>query len=107
MTVASSPIPPRVAPVDLERFIETLPFLGSIVASRTVLAAGEMTELLFIYEVGSSGLADSGRLKITFKFYSDWGEPQTHDPQAANFVSARVVPRLSFAVIEASVSSSP
>jgi hypothetical protein len=97
LTVSSPPKPPRVAPLDLERFIETLPFLGSIVASRTVLAAGEMTELLLIYEVGASGLADSGRLKITFKFYSDWGEPQTHDPRAANFVRARVVPRPSFA----------
>ena len=56
-----------------------------------------MIELLLIYVVGASGLADSGRLKITFKFYSDWGEPQTHDPRAANFVSARIVPRPTFA----------
>jgi len=89
--------PRRVVPAELERLVERLPFLGTLAASRTALSAGEVTELLLTYEVGASGLADSGRLKITFKFYSDWGEPQTHSPDAANFVSARIVPRTTFA----------
>jgi NitT/TauT family transport system substrate-binding protein len=51
---------------------------------------------VLVYRVGAAGLADSGRLKVTFKFYSDWGEPQTHDPRGANYLTARARLRPSF-----------
>jgi len=85
-----------VVPQEFEQFLGTLSFLGSITSSHSRLAAGKYEEIVLTYEVGASGLADSGRLKITFKFYSDWGEFQTSDPQGANYVTAVFRPRASF-----------
>ena len=85
----------EVAPTGLAALLDRLPFLGSLRCSHSELAAGALEELRFIYEVGASGLADSGRLELTFKFYSDWGELQTHDPLARDYVSARFLPRAS------------
>jgi hypothetical protein len=85
-----------VGPQELERFLATLPFLGTVSASHDRLEAGQLVELVLVYRVGASGLADSGRLKVTFKFYSDWGDPQTSDPRGANYVTARVRLRPTF-----------
>jgi hypothetical protein len=52
------------------------------------LEAGSWAEIVLDYEVGSSGIADGGWLKATFKFYSDWALFQTSDPTAANYISA-------------------
>ena len=52
------------------------------------LEAGAWSEIVLDYEVGSSGIADGGWLKATFKFYSDWALFQTSDPGAANYISA-------------------
>lgn len=86
----------RVAPRELEQYLSTLPFLGTLSASHARIEAGQLVELAFSYEVGASGLADSGRFKITYKFYSDWGDPQTEDPRSANYVTATFLPRPSF-----------
>jgi hypothetical protein len=86
----------RVAPRELERYLSTLPFLGTLSASHARLEAGQLVELVFSYEVGGSGLADSGRFKLTYKFYSDWGDPQTEDPSGANYVTAAFLPRPCF-----------
>ncbi|WP_437898975.1 hypothetical protein [Sorangium sp. So ce124] len=85
-----------IAPEGLEAYLAGLPFLGSLSASHVEVRAGAVEEILLVYEVGASGIADSGRLKITFKFYSDWGDLQTHEPRARDYVSARFVPRASF-----------
>ena len=85
-----------VAPQGLENYLLSLPFLGKLSASHHQLSAGALEELRLVYEIGASGLADSGRLKLTFKFYSDWGELQTTEPSARDYVSAEFVPRQSF-----------
>ena len=76
---------------------KTLPFAGEVKCSVQRLEAGCWTELLIDYRVGASGLADGAWLKLTFKFYSDWGLFQTSDPRAANFISAeyQAAPRAS------------
>jgi len=85
-----------VGPRELERWLATLPFLGTLSASHDRLEAGQFVELVLVYRIGASGLADSGRLKVAFKFYSDWGDPQTGDPRGANYLTARVRLRPSF-----------
>lgn len=75
-------------PAALPDYLATLPFLGRVSLSRKEVFAGEWHELVFIYEVGSAGLADGGWLKLVFKFYSDWGLFQTSAPAAANYLSA-------------------
>ena len=47
---------------------------------------------MFTYTVGRSGIADSGWLKLCFRFYSDW-DLQTTDPQARDYASATLVSR--------------
>lgn len=77
-----------IAPLGLYERNKSRPFLGGIRCDRRELIAGEWTELVLVYEVGASGLADGAWLKLAFKFYSDWALFQTSDPAGANFVSA-------------------
>lgn len=86
----------RVSPREFERFLGGLPFLGTLSASHARLEAGQLVELVLSYEVGASGLADSGRFKLTYMFYSDWGDPQTEDPRGANYLTAAFLPRPGF-----------
>src|ERR1700761_702452 len=72
--------------------LDALPFLGSLSCDTTTLIAGSTEELVFTYTVGSSGIADSGWLKLCFRFYSDW-DLQTTDPHARDFASARLLDR--------------
>lgn len=58
------------APEGLYRYIKELPFLGSLQCNTTSLVAGQWTEVVITYTVGSSGLADGAWIKGTFKFYS-------------------------------------
>jgi hypothetical protein len=69
-------------------YVSTLPFLGQLRCSTQTIEAGSWHEILLDYQVGASGIADGAWIKITFKFYSDWGLFQTEDPTAANYVSA-------------------
>lgn len=78
----------QVFPRDLQRRVKALPFLGKISCSHERLVAGTWDEIVLEYVVGASGIADGARLKIAFKFYTDWALFQTSDPTAANFVSA-------------------
>jgi hypothetical protein len=39
------------------------------------LVAGAWEEITLDYTVGASGIADGARLKIAFKFYTDWALP--------------------------------
>ena len=52
------------------------------------MVAGAWDEIVLEYTVGESGIADGARLKIAFKFYTDWALFQTSDPAAANYASA-------------------
>ncbi|NEQ24693.1 MAG: hypothetical protein F6K28_37420, partial [Microcoleus sp. SIO2G3] len=69
-------------------YVNTLPFLGRLHCSTRQIEAGSWQEILLDYEVGASGIADGAWIKVTFKFYSDWGLFQTEDPKAANYLSA-------------------
>lgn len=41
-----------------------------------------------IYTVGRYGIDDTGSIRIVFRFMGDWGDLQTVDPTAYNYVSA-------------------
>jgi len=76
------------APCGLYHQTKAMPFLGTIDCNITTLTAGQWTELVIVYTVGASGLADGAWIKGTFKFYSDWALFQTSDPRQNNYVSA-------------------
>jgi len=71
---------------------EALPFLGSLSCSAATVVAGSVGEVVLTYTVGESGIADSGWLKLCFRYYSDW-DFQTTEPGGRDFASARVVSR--------------
>ena len=52
--------------------LNALPFLGNWPARPPRSSPGSIEELVFTYTVGQSGIADSGWLKLCFRFYSDW-----------------------------------
>jgi hypothetical protein len=75
-------------PKALRQRAKAFPFLGTLSCSHDALIAGAWDEIVLEYTVGESGIADGARLKIAFKFYTDWALFQTSDPTAANYVSA-------------------
>ncbi|MGN6087449.1 hypothetical protein [Trinickia sp.] len=96
----------HTAPAGLYERLKQLPFAGSVRCNVARLQAGDWAEVVLDYEVGSSGIADGGWLKATFKFYSDWALFQTSDPTAANYISAEyhagpLVPGQSPATVQA------
>jgi hypothetical protein len=76
------------APCGLYHQTKAMPFLGTINCNIKALVAGQWTELVIVYTVGASGLADGAWIKGTFKFYSDWALFQTSDSRQNNYVSA-------------------
>jgi hypothetical protein len=76
------------APTGYLALTQAMPFLGRVECSHTQVEAGSWQEILLEITIGSSGLADGGAVKATFKFYSDWALFQTGDPLAANYVTA-------------------
>ncbi|HEY0227679.1 MAG TPA: hypothetical protein VGC05_15085, partial [Mycobacterium sp.] len=72
--------------------LAALPFLGTLTCSTTAVVAGSTDELVITYTVGQSGIADSGWLKLCFRYYSDW-DLQTVDPAGRDFASARLISR--------------
>lgn len=85
---ASSSSQVRTVPQGLRDKNRAYPFLGVLRSSHDRLVAGVWDEIVLDYTVGESGIADGARLKIAFKFYTDWALFQTSDPTAANYVSA-------------------
>src|SRR4051794_12737650 len=71
---------------------DALPFLGDLTCSHDQLVAGELAEVVFTYTVGSSGIADSGWLKLCFRYYSDW-DLQTSTPDGRDYATAALVSR--------------
>ena len=41
-----------------------------------------------VYHVGRYGIDDTGAIRIVWRFMGDWGDLQTHDPAAYNYVTA-------------------
>jgi hypothetical protein len=72
--------------------IRALPFLGTLHCSADRLVAGAYEEVLLTYTVGGSGIADSGWLKLCFRYYSDW-DFQTGNPGGGDYVSAELAAR--------------
>ncbi|MDT5135970.1 MAG: hypothetical protein QOD58_232 [Mycobacterium sp.] len=70
----------------------TLPFLGTLTCQTQQVVAGATEELTFTYTVGQSGIADSGWLKLCFRYYSDW-DLQTTEPAGRDFATASVISR--------------
>lgn len=81
---------PHFAPAGLYERLQHLPFAGRLHCEVCQVEAGSWQEILIVYEVGSSGIADGAWFKLTFKFYSDWALFQTSDPTAANYASAEL-----------------
>jgi len=71
---------------------DALPFLGELSCPAQTFVAGAVEELVLRYTVGRSGIADSGWLKLCFRYYSDW-DLQTTDPAGRDFVSAQLITR--------------
>lgn len=61
---------PYNSPKGYYSYIKSIPFLGELTTNVKSLTAGEWTEIIIEYTVGSSGLADGAWIKGTFKFYS-------------------------------------
>ncbi len=74
---------------ELTAALAPLPFLGELTTETRALVAGEVAELVLRYRVGRSGIADSGWLKLCFKYYSDW-DLQTDDPGGRDHATAEV-----------------
>jgi hypothetical protein len=72
--------------------IRALPFLGTLDCSADHVVAGAYEEILLTYTVGGSGVADSGWLKLCFRYYSDW-DFQTDEPSGADYVTAELAER--------------
>jgi hypothetical protein len=72
--------------------LAALPFLGALTCATAAVVAGSTEELVLTYTVGRSGIADSGWLKLCFRYYSDW-DLQTADAGGRDFASARVLSR--------------
>ena len=53
------------------------------------ITAGSWGSWQLFYTAGSYGIDENGTLLVAWRFASDWGKPQTSDPSAPNYVSAR------------------
>ena len=59
-----------------------------------VIAGSYVTRQL-VYTAGSYGIENGGALIICWRFAADWGRPQTDDPGAPNYLSAKTSGRAS------------
>jgi hypothetical protein len=64
----------------------------------TPVVAGELGTWTLTYEVGAYGYDERARLKIAWRFASDWGTPQFGDPKAANYTTVRLETKCETAV---------
>jgi hypothetical protein len=65
---------------------------ASIIPADPVVA-GQLGTWTITYEVGAYGYDEFARLKIAFRFASDWGPPQFTDPAGANYAAVRLESR--------------
>jgi hypothetical protein len=64
----------------------------------TPVVAGAWGTWTVTYEVGAYGYDERARLKISWRFASDWGTPQFTDPKAANYTTVRLETKCATAV---------
>src|SRR6185369_11847038 len=62
------------------------------------VVAGQLGTWTVSYEVGAYGYDERARLKIAWRFASDWGTPQFKDPRARNYTTVRLETRCPTAV---------
>jgi hypothetical protein len=77
---------------EIAEAFRALPFLGELTTETTTLTAGALAEVVLRHRVGRSGIADSGWLKLCFKYYSDW-DLQTDDPAGRDYATAELTHR--------------
>ena len=64
------------------------------------VVAGEYGTWTLCYEVGAYGYDERARLKIAWRFASDWGTPQFTEPGRANYTTVRLETRCETAVAQ-------
>jgi hypothetical protein len=64
------------------------------------VVAGQLGAWTVTYEVGAYGYDERARLKIAWRFASDWGTPQFKDPRGRNYTTVRLQTRCPTAVAE-------
>jgi Protein of unknown function (DUF3604) len=62
--------------------------------------AGQLGTWTLTYEVGAYGYDERARLKIAWRFASDWGTPQFRDPRGRNYTTIRLESRCPTAVAD-------
>jgi hypothetical protein len=67
------------------------------------VVAGQLGTWTITYEVGAYGYDERARLKIAWRFASDWGTPQFKDPRARNYTTVRLETRCPTAVADLAV----
>ena len=68
------------------------------VTPTTPVVAGAWGTWTVTYEVGAYGYDERARLKIAWRFASDWGTPQFSDPKGANYTTVRLETKCETAV---------
>ncbi|MGB7302612.1 MAG: DUF3604 domain-containing protein [Burkholderiaceae bacterium] len=56
---------------------------------RGAFEARSLQTFRLVYTVGRYGIDDTGSIRIVFRFMGDWGDFQTQDPMAYNYVTAQ------------------
>ncbi|HEV8586152.1 MAG TPA: DUF3604 domain-containing protein [Methylomirabilota bacterium] len=64
------------------------------------VVAGQLGTWTLTYEVGAYGYDERARLKIAWRFASDWGTPQFKDPKGRNYTSVRLETKCETAVAD-------
>jgi len=67
------------------------------------VVAGQLGTWTVTYEVGAYGYDERARLKIAWRFASDWGTPQIKDPRGRNYTTIRLETRCPTAVADLAV----
>ena len=62
-------------------------FGRAALAPDTPVTAGEYGTWTLTYTAGRYGIDNTGSVLVCWKFASDWGRPQTDDPEAENFLT--------------------
>jgi hypothetical protein len=67
------------------------------------VVAGQLGTWTVSYEVGAYGYDERARLKIAWRFASDWGTPQFKDPRGRNYTTVRLETKCETAVADIAV----
>ena len=67
------------------------------------VVAGQLGTWTVSYEVGAYGYDERARLKIAWRFASDWGTPQFKDPHGRNYTTVRLETACATAVADLAV----